>query len=67
MLFGTCSCLPTVSSVSRRRLLCASGGSFVAALIGTLVSTSRVAQAQALASSRLVRCASFDHLVGAGE
>jgi 7,8-dihydropterin-6-yl-methyl-4-(beta-D-ribofuranosyl)aminobenzene 5'-phosphate synthase len=50
MLFGTCSCLPAASSVSRRGLLCAGGGGFVAALIGTLVNSSRMAQAQALAS-----------------
>src|SRR5438309_10037484 len=50
MLFGACSCLPAAFSMSRRGLLCAGGAGFVTALIGTLASSSRTAQAQALAS-----------------
>jgi 7,8-dihydropterin-6-yl-methyl-4-(beta-D-ribofuranosyl)aminobenzene 5'-phosphate synthase len=50
MLFGTCSCNSSASSISRRGLLCAGGVGFVTALIGTLASSSRTAQAQALAS-----------------
>jgi 7,8-dihydropterin-6-yl-methyl-4-(beta-D-ribofuranosyl)aminobenzene 5'-phosphate synthase len=50
MLFGTCNCNPGTSSLSRRGLLCAGGAGFVSALIGTLVGTSRTAQAQALGS-----------------
>src|SRR5438067_10637436 len=50
MLFGACSCLPAALSMSRRGLLCAGGAGFVSALIGTLASSSRTAQAQALAS-----------------
>src|ERR1700730_14384166 len=50
MLFGTCSCLPTAWSMSRRGLLCAGGAGFVTALIGTLAGTSRTARAQTLAS-----------------
>jgi 7,8-dihydropterin-6-yl-methyl-4-(beta-D-ribofuranosyl)aminobenzene 5'-phosphate synthase len=50
MLFGTCKCNRRASSISRRELLCAGGAGFVSALIGTLVGTSRTAQAQALGS-----------------
>src|SRR5258708_2395260 len=50
MLFGTCNCNSTASSISRRGLLCAGGAGFVTALIGTLAGSSRTAQAQALAS-----------------
>jgi 7,8-dihydropterin-6-yl-methyl-4-(beta-D-ribofuranosyl)aminobenzene 5'-phosphate synthase len=50
MLFGTCNCHLGASSISRRGLLCAGGAGFVSALIGTLVGTSRTAQAQALGS-----------------
>jgi 7,8-dihydropterin-6-yl-methyl-4-(beta-D-ribofuranosyl)aminobenzene 5'-phosphate synthase len=49
MLFGTCNCKSSSSSISRRGLLCAGGGGFVTALIGTLAGR-RTAQAQALAS-----------------
>jgi 7,8-dihydropterin-6-yl-methyl-4-(beta-D-ribofuranosyl)aminobenzene 5'-phosphate synthase len=49
MLFGTCNCNSSSSSISRRSLLCAGGGGFVTALIGTLAGR-RTAQAQALAS-----------------
>ena len=49
MLFGTCNCNSSASSISRRGLLCAGGAGFVTALIGTLASSSRTAQAQALA------------------
>jgi 7,8-dihydropterin-6-yl-methyl-4-(beta-D-ribofuranosyl)aminobenzene 5'-phosphate synthase len=48
MLFGTCGCGSRSSSVSRRGLLCAGGAGFVSALVGTLLGTSRTAQAQAL-------------------
>src|SRR6195256_2205915 len=50
MLFGTCNCNSSASSISRRGLLYAGGAGFVTALIGTLASSSRTAQAQALAS-----------------
>src|SRR5438046_1236776 len=50
MLFGTCSCLPTALSMSRRGLLCAGGAGFVTALVGTLASSSRTAPAQVLTS-----------------
>jgi len=49
MLFGPCNCDPR-ASMSRRGLLCAGGAGFVSALIATLVSSSRVARAQALPS-----------------
>src|SRR5262245_8810911 len=51
MLFGTCNCNSSVSSISRRGLLCGGGAGFVTALIGTLASSSRTARAQALAST----------------
>ena len=51
MLFGTCSCNSSASSISRRGLLCGGGAGFVTALIGTLASSSRTARAQALAST----------------
>src|SRR5215471_1180819 len=51
MLFGTCNCKPSASSISRRGLLCGGGAGFVTALIGTLASSSRTARAQALAST----------------
>ena len=50
MLFGTCNCNSSASSISRRSLLCAGGAGFVTALIGTLAGSSRTARAQALAS-----------------
>src|SRR5262249_22486702 len=50
MLFGTCNCNWNGSPISRRGLLCSGGAGFVTALIGTLASSSRTAQAQALAS-----------------
>jgi len=50
MLFGPCNCHPEALSMSRRRLLRGSGAGFVSALIATLVSSSRVARAQALSS-----------------
>src|SRR6478672_12845581 len=50
MLFGTCNCISSASSISRRDLLCAGGAGFVTALIGTLAVSSRTAQAQVLAS-----------------
>src|SRR6478609_874405 len=50
MLFGTCNCNWSGSSISRRGLLCSGGAGFVTALIGTLADSSRTAQAQALAS-----------------
>src|SRR5258708_11975075 len=50
MLFGTCNCSSSASSISRRGLLCAGGAGFVTALIDTLAGSSRTAQAQALAS-----------------
>jgi len=50
MLFGMCNCNSSASPISRRGLLCAGGAGFVTALIGTLASSSRTAQAQALAS-----------------
>src|SRR3981081_2882647 len=48
MLFGTCNCNSSASSISRRGLLCAGRAGFVTALIGTLASSSRTAQGQAL-------------------
>src|SRR5947208_4542467 len=51
MLFGTCNCNSSASSISRRGLLCAGGAGFVTALIGTLASSSRTARARALAST----------------
>jgi 7,8-dihydropterin-6-yl-methyl-4-(beta-D-ribofuranosyl)aminobenzene 5'-phosphate synthase len=50
MLFGTCNCISSASSISRRGLLCAGGAGFVTALISTLTGSSRTARAQALAS-----------------
>ncbi|WP_336490907.1 MBL fold metallo-hydrolase [Methylobacterium nigriterrae] len=50
MQFGSCNCNSLASFISRRGLLCAGGAGFVTALIGTLVSTSQTAQAQALGS-----------------
>jgi 7,8-dihydropterin-6-yl-methyl-4-(beta-D-ribofuranosyl)aminobenzene 5'-phosphate synthase len=50
MLFGRCNCTSSAASLSRRGLLCAGGAGFVSALIGTLVGSSRMAQAQALGS-----------------
>jgi 7,8-dihydropterin-6-yl-methyl-4-(beta-D-ribofuranosyl)aminobenzene 5'-phosphate synthase len=50
MLFGTCCCDPTSSTFSRRGVLCAGGAGFVTALLGTLASSSRAAQAQVLSS-----------------
>jgi 7,8-dihydropterin-6-yl-methyl-4-(beta-D-ribofuranosyl)aminobenzene 5'-phosphate synthase len=50
MLFGPCNCGPGALSMSRRRLVCGGGAGFVSALIATLVSSSRVARAQALSS-----------------
>jgi 7,8-dihydropterin-6-yl-methyl-4-(beta-D-ribofuranosyl)aminobenzene 5'-phosphate synthase len=50
MLFNTCNCNLEAASISRRGLLCAGGAGFVSALVGTLVGTSRTAQAQALGS-----------------
>jgi len=50
MLFGTCNCDPRTLSISRRGLLCAGGAGFVTALIDTLAGSSRIAQAQVLAS-----------------
>ena len=47
MLFGTCNCTWSGSSISRRGLLCSGGAGFVTALIGTLAA--RRAQAQELA------------------
>ena len=35
MLFGTCNCNSSESSISRRGLLCAGGAGFVTALIGS--------------------------------
>src|SRR5258707_8173523 len=51
VLFGTCNCNSSASSISRRGLLCGGGAGFVTALIGTLASSSRTARAQALAST----------------
>jgi 7,8-dihydropterin-6-yl-methyl-4-(beta-D-ribofuranosyl)aminobenzene 5'-phosphate synthase len=48
MLFSPCTCDPGALSMSRRRLLCGGGAGFVSTLIATLVSSSRVARAQAL-------------------
>ena len=48
MLFGTCCCDGGRLSMSRRGLLCAGGAGLLSTLIGTLVETSRTAQAQAL-------------------
>ena len=50
MLFARCNCNSRPLPISRRGLLCAGGAGFVSALIGTLVGTSRTAQAQALGS-----------------
>ena len=50
MLFGTCNCNSTASSISRRSLMCAGGAGFVTALVGTLAGISRTAQAQTLTS-----------------
>jgi 7,8-dihydropterin-6-yl-methyl-4-(beta-D-ribofuranosyl)aminobenzene 5'-phosphate synthase len=50
MLFNACHCAPGAASISRRGLLCAGGAGFVSALVGTLVGTSRTAQAQALSA-----------------
>jgi 7,8-dihydropterin-6-yl-methyl-4-(beta-D-ribofuranosyl)aminobenzene 5'-phosphate synthase len=49
MLFGSCNCHSRLP-MSRRRLLCAGGGGFVLALIGTLAGSARTARAQALGS-----------------
>ena len=50
MSYGTRNCSPRAVSISRRGLLCAGGAGVVSALIGTLIGTSRSAQAQALGS-----------------
>jgi len=50
MLFGTCNCNWSGSSISRRGLLCSGGAGFVTALIGALAGSLRTAQAQELAS-----------------
>jgi 7,8-dihydropterin-6-yl-methyl-4-(beta-D-ribofuranosyl)aminobenzene 5'-phosphate synthase len=50
MLFGPCNCASSAASISRRGLLCAGGAGFVSALIGTLVGSSRMAEAEALGS-----------------
>jgi 7,8-dihydropterin-6-yl-methyl-4-(beta-D-ribofuranosyl)aminobenzene 5'-phosphate synthase len=50
MLFGTCNCTLSAASISRRGLLYAGGAGFVSTLIGTLVGSSRMAQAQVLGS-----------------
>jgi 7,8-dihydropterin-6-yl-methyl-4-(beta-D-ribofuranosyl)aminobenzene 5'-phosphate synthase len=50
MLFAKCNCNSRHLPISRRGLLCAGGAGFVSALVGTLVGTSRTAQAQALGS-----------------
>jgi 7,8-dihydropterin-6-yl-methyl-4-(beta-D-ribofuranosyl)aminobenzene 5'-phosphate synthase len=50
MLFGRCDCSSALTPMSRRGLLCAGGAGFVTALIGTMVGSSRTAQAQALGS-----------------
>jgi 7,8-dihydropterin-6-yl-methyl-4-(beta-D-ribofuranosyl)aminobenzene 5'-phosphate synthase len=50
MLFAACNCLPTVSGISRRRLICGGGAGFVSALVGTLAGSRRTARAQALGS-----------------
>jgi len=50
MLFRTCNCNWSGSSISRRGLLCSGGAGFVTALISTLAGSSRTAQAQELAS-----------------
>jgi 7,8-dihydropterin-6-yl-methyl-4-(beta-D-ribofuranosyl)aminobenzene 5'-phosphate synthase len=51
MLFGTCSCNSSASSISRRDLLCGGGAGFVTALISTLASSSRTIRAQSLSST----------------
>jgi 7,8-dihydropterin-6-yl-methyl-4-(beta-D-ribofuranosyl)aminobenzene 5'-phosphate synthase len=48
MLFGSCKCRPTLAGLSRRGLLCSGGAGFVAALLGTLIGSGRIAQAQTL-------------------
>jgi len=51
MLFGTCNCNSSASSISRRGLLCGGGAGFVTALISTLASSSRTTRAQSLTST----------------
>ena len=53
MLFGTCNCNSSASSISRRGLLCGGGAGFVTALISTLASSSRTTRAQSLTSTPL--------------
>jgi 7,8-dihydropterin-6-yl-methyl-4-(beta-D-ribofuranosyl)aminobenzene 5'-phosphate synthase len=50
MLLNSCNCVPLLSSISRRGLLCAGGAGFVSALVGTLVENARTALAQPLGS-----------------
>ncbi len=50
MSLDPCNCDPGDLSLSRRDMLCAGGAGFVSALIGTLVVTSRTAQAEAVGS-----------------
>jgi 7,8-dihydropterin-6-yl-methyl-4-(beta-D-ribofuranosyl)aminobenzene 5'-phosphate synthase len=69
MLFNTCNCHQGSQAISRRGVLCAGGAGFVSAVIGTLVESSRTAQAQVLGAQvpqvdRLaVRIVTDSHLV----
>src|SRR3974377_155405 len=48
MLFSSCGCNSQSSSISRRRLLCTGGASFVSALVSTMIGSGQTARAQTL-------------------
>jgi len=48
MLLSSCGCNFQTSSISRRRLLCTGGASFVSALVSTMIGSGQTARAQTL-------------------
>ena len=48
MLLSSCGCNFQTSSISRRRLLCTGGASFVSALVSTMIGSGQMARAQTL-------------------
>ena len=51
MLLSSCGCNSQTSSISRRRLLCTGGASFVSALVSTMIGSGQTARAQTLAGA----------------
>ena len=51
MLLSSCGCNFQTSSISRRRLLCTGGASFVSALVSTMIGSGQTARAQTLAGA----------------